>query len=350
MTPDQTDSRYAHWPTKDCLAWEEAVASELADFLDDRPRLAGWARSTQRNARNVVSAFLRWLEARMPVPTEGSLADITTPDLLVAYVRERLSSHTPTTAKYEVWLLEGALELFAPDRDWGWIRKVSRRLGVRARKHKPANRPIVHGKVLYDLGLQVMRESWSTEGTINPSLYRAGLAVALLAAAPMRIANFAALELGRQLRREGRYWTIYLTAEETKTREADVWLISSQLSACIDQYLSVVRPALRQRALNTPDTGRLWIGDSGNPISHQVLRPIIATLTRERLGVQINPHTFRHCAATTLSLERPQDALQNSALLGHTSPQTTEQHYIVQQRQLVQQDYLRLLVKRARGC
>jgi hypothetical protein len=154
----------------------------------------------------------------------------------------------------EVWLMEGALEVFAPDHDWQWIRKVSRRLGVRARRHKPESRPIVHGPVLHNLARQVMRESWSPEEDINPSLYRAGLAVALLAAAPMRIANLAALELGRQLRREGRYWTIYLTADETKTREADVWPISSQLCACIDQYLSVVRPALCERASNTADT------------------------------------------------------------------------------------------------
>jgi integrase len=165
----------------------------------------------------------------------------------------------------------------------------------------------------------------------------------------MRIANFAALELGRQLRREGRYWTIYLTAEETKTRRADVWPIASHLGACIDQYLCAVRPVLRQRAPHRPETSRLWIGDSGLPIGDQVLRRIIATVTRDRLGVQINPHSFRHCAATTFSLERPQDPLQTSALLGHASPQTTERHYIVQQGQLVQQDYLRLLLRRTRA-
>jgi integrase/recombinase XerD len=196
-----------------------------------------------------------------------------------------------------------------------------------------------------------MQESQSDEGnTTDASLYRSGLAVALLAAAPMRIANFAAIEIGRQLRREGDHWTVYLTAEETKTRRADVWPVSNRLRLYLEQYLSVVRPALLRRSRNSTNTARLWIGDSGHPISDQVLRRIIATLTRERLGVTINPHSFRHCAATTFVLERPRDALQTAALLGHASPRTTEQHYIFQQRQLVQQDYMQLLQKRVRAA
>jgi integrase len=75
---------------------------------------------------------------------------------------------------------------------------------------------------------------------------------------------------------------------------------------------------------------------------------MIGKLTTERLFIKISPHTFRHCAATTFALELPQDALQSSALLGHASPQTPEKHYIVQQRQLVQQDYLRVLQQRIR--
>ena len=348
MTDHKANPRYARWSNGDRFAWERAVAGEPNDFLEDRPRLADWARSTQRNARNVVSAFLRWLETKTQLPTEGSLGDITTPDLLLAYVRERLSSHAPTTVKYEVWLMECALEVLAPDRDWGWIKKVCRRLGARARRYVLPCRPIVHAAVLYDLGLQVMRESWNADGKVNLSLYRSGLAVALLAAAPMRIANFSTLVIGHQLRREESRWVIYLTADETKTRRADVWPISGQLGLCIDRYLAVVRPALLPRARHSADSRHLWIGDSGHPIGHQVLRPIIATLTRERLGIQINPHTFRHCAATTFALERPRDALKSSSLLGHASPTTTQRHYIVQQRQLVQQDYVRLLRKRSR--
>jgi integrase/recombinase XerD len=334
------------WPAQDRIAWKHAIEGTRADFLEDCPRLAAWAPSTQRNARNVVSAFLRWLQTKMPVPLGGSLGQIATPSLLVGYVRERLSSHTPAAVNYELWLIEGALEAIAPDGDWRWIARLSPALRARARRTVPQPRPIVHAAILYDLGLQVIRESWDAEGEVNLSLYRSGLVVALLAAAPMRIANFSTLEIGRQLRQEGNSWMIHLAAEETKTRRADIWPISDQLGHCLDRYLAVVRPALLARARRSADTTRLWIGNSGQPIGHQVLRPIIATLIRERLGMQINPHSFRHCAATSFALERPRDALLSSALLGHASPQTTKRHYIVQQRQLVQQDYLRVLRRR----
>jgi integrase len=271
-----------------------------------------------------------------------------TPELLLSYIRQLIVSHSHRTAGYNAFLIEGALEVFAPDQDWTWIRTITRRLKIRARCEVPSVRPVLHAAVLYDLGLQVMQENCSAEGDVNPSRYRSGLIVALLAAAPMRIANFAVLEIGRHLRDESGRWTIRLEANETKTRRSDVWPIPDRLRASLDYYLEEVRPSLLARAHKPTMTARLWIGDSGRPIGDQVLRRLIARLTRERLGTQINPHTFRHCAATTLALERPRDSLQSSALLGHASPQTTEQHYIVQQRQLVQQDYLQILRKRSR--
>ena len=59
--------------------------------------------------------------------------------------------------------------------------------------------------------------------------------------------------------------------------------------------------------------------------------------------MRICPHTFRHCAATSYALERPDRSLYASALLGHTAAATTEKHYIIQQRQVVQAGYLEVL-------
>jgi integrase/recombinase XerD len=192
----------------------------------------------------------------------------------------------------------------------------------------------------------MFQEGWSAEGVIDPSSCRTGLAIAFLAAAPMRIANFASLEIGRHLCCNGDRWIVRLGASETKTRRADVWPLSPVLGGYLDDYLRVVRPMLLKRARNSQPTSYLWIGDSGRPIGGQVLRRIIGRVTRARLGIRLNPHAFRHCAATTFALERPHDALQSAGLLGHASPQTTEQHYIVQQRQLIQEEYLQLLQHR----
>jgi Phage integrase family len=144
----------------------------------------------------------------------------------------------------------------------------------------------------------------------------------------------------------GDRWTVRLAAIETKMRRADVWPLAPVLGLYLEDYVRVVRPMLLRRARYSPATPRLWIGDSGRPIGDQVLRRIVGRVTEERLGIRLNPHAFRHCAATTFAFELPHDALQSAALLGHSSPQTTEQHYIVQQRQLIQEEYLRLLQHR----
>ncbi len=343
---DTATKRFPGWPASDRLAWERALDGASGSFLDDRPAIATWAPRTQQNARNAVSGLLRWLQSRAPVPPDGSLGVAMSPELLLDYVGHLRRKHVPGTVDCTVFMLAGALLVFAPDRDWGWIAPIGRRLSAIARRHVPTAGPVVHAALLHDLGLRVMQESQNGDGEIDPCVYRDGLIVAMLAVAPMRIANYAALRIGPELRQEGNQWRVYLDADTTKTRRADVWPIGGQVAHYLEHYVAVVRAALLARTRYPHPTDRLWIGNSGWPIGDQVLRPIIAGLTRERLGVQINPHRFRHCAATTFALEKPEDALQSAALLGHASPQTTEKHYIVQQRQLVQQDYLKLLQAR----
>lgn len=347
MANQNLESCYVGWSIRDRLAWEAAITNEPADFLDDRPRSSSWAPRTQQNGRNTITCLIRWLTERMRFPVAGSIADLITPELLLAYVSEQRALFPMRTLAYRIFLVHGALELFDPDRDWTWIAKIMKGVNARARREIPAVRPVVHAAVLFDLGTRMMDESKHNGEEFDPALYRAGLVVAMLAAAPMRIANFATIEIGRQLRHEADNWVIYLAANETKTRRVDVWPINRRLACYLESYLRVVRPILLQRARHAVEPSHLWIGDSGRPIGHQILRRIIATATYERLGIKIDPHSFRHCAATTLALERPQDALQSSALLGHASPQTTEKHYIIQQRQLVQQEYLQLLRQRA---
>src|SRR4051812_13545632 len=52
------------------------------------------------------------------------------------------------------------------------------------------------------------------------------------------------------------------------------------------------------------------------------------TITRRLVGVAINPHLLRDCAATSLSTVSPAAALSAAALLGHRQFATTERYYI----------------------
>jgi integrase len=194
-----------------------------------------------------------------------------------------------------------------------------------------------------------MQEAWPVSTPEGARRYRDGFAVVLLAAASMRIANFSALRLGNDLKRDEERWSIFLAEGETKTGASDVWPLSSEVSAHLDRYLQFVRPHLQSAGSSLVQTDHLWIGDSGRPVGQQIVRRWINRLTETDLGVRIRPHSFRHCAATTYSLERPSRSVEASALLGHASAATTERSYIIQQRQIAQNEYLALLITRRRA-
>ena len=57
------------------------------------------------------------------------------------------------------------------------------------------------------------------------------------------------------------------------------------------------------------------------------LSTLISRITRETLGVDISPHLFRTAAASTAAAYGGNTPNLASALLNHTDPRVTEEHY-----------------------
>ena len=182
----QSGAGYPGWTIKDRAAWERMLIGANTDFLDEKSALAGWAPSTHHDARRTVTRFLRWLAPGAELPAEASLADIMTPGLLLAYTRQSLESQKARTTALELQLIAAALQLFDPCRDWTWTRNLIRRLKARARREISPAQPIVHAAELYELGRRLMGEAVGAANGIDASLYRSGLAIALLAVAARR--------------------------------------------------------------------------------------------------------------------------------------------------------------------
>ena len=70
--------------------------------------------------------------------------------------------------------------------------------------------------------------------------------VAMLAFHPVRLGNFAALEIGRSFKQVEGSWWIVLSHSETKERRADEHAVDPCLTRWIDRYLSVHRPVLAE--------------------------------------------------------------------------------------------------------
>ena len=73
---------------------------------------------------------------------------------------------------------------------------------------------------------------------------RNGVMIALLALCPIRLKNFAALELQSSFRRVGTRWWIVLDRKDTKNRRPDERRVPRDLDAAIEAYLLVHRPVL----------------------------------------------------------------------------------------------------------
>src|SRR6476660_6438681 len=70
------------------------------------------------------------------------------------------------------------------------------------------------------------------------------LMVALLAYCPIRLKNFAALEIGRSFVSVDGTWWIVLTAAETKEKREDERPVPDDLTRSIERYLQIYRPVL----------------------------------------------------------------------------------------------------------
>ena len=92
----------------------------------------------------------------------------------------------------------------------------------------------------------------------------------------------------------------------------------------LQAYLDRVRPSFRPAG----DCNRLWLGFEGEPLAAHSVYGRIILVTDRLLGVKINPHSFRACAATSLANRSSADARLAAPLLGHRYFATTERHYI----------------------
>ena len=72
----------------------------------------------------------------------------------------------------------------------------------------------------------------------------------------------------------------------------------------------------------------LWISSTtGRALTWKNLGLLISKITLKTLGVAVSPHLFRAAAASTAATYAVGTPHLASALLNHTDPRTTEEHY-----------------------
>src|SRR4029077_11929260 len=120
--------------------------------------------------------------------------------------------------------------------------------------------------------------------------------------------NLAGLTLGRHLEKVGETWVVHIAPEETKTGTPLEFPWPKLLVPALQVWLERWRPVLCSRTGRWPQRAKaaLWVSCYGSPMSMKGIYDRIVGITREALGVAINPHLFRDIAATTIAYADPE--------------------------------------------
>jgi integrase len=333
------------WPKADRLSW--AASCKPGQRLARGGSASHLASVTQADLARRYGYFLDFLDRSSRLDRAAEAGAQVTRGAIAAFIAELQARVSSVTVSRTIYKLRRAAECIAPGRDFAWLAELEKDLVLLERPKNDFDR-IVLTERLVEAGLTLIREA---EADINgPWLRRAllirnGLMVALLAACPIRLKNFAGLEIGLSfLRLEGQWW---IGLEDTKSRRPDHRPVPCFLTDFIESYLETYRPVLLHQATGgvepRPDPRRgvaqstitsrnelaraLWLGRRGNPLGYSQVERALTETTRMTLGVPVNAHRFRTSGATTAALYAPHAPHLASALLHHSDAKVTEQHY-----------------------
>jgi site-specific recombinase XerD len=101
--------------------------------------------------------------------------------------------------------------------------------------------------------------------------------------------------------------------------------VPALLNRYIEVYLNQSRPVLLGSGL---PRNTLWISSTtGGRLTTKNLGTLISKITLETVGVDVSPHLFRTAAASTAAAYGGNTPHLASAVLNHTDPRVTEEHY-----------------------
>ena len=309
------------WPPADQSDW--AAACRPGGRLMRGGRASHLKPVTRADLACRYGLFLDFLSRSGRLVPDAQSGKLITPDNVAAYLAEIRNRVSSMSVHGAIVKLRRMAELLDSAWSGDWLREIEQELAWAMRPASRTHR-IVDSDRIVEAGLRLMQQAEAGHD-LSPgrrsNRFRDGLMIALLAVCPIRLRNFAALEIGVTLRMVRAAWIITLPASDTKSGRADERLVPAFLAARIDQYLATYRhPAEGGET-------RLWIGRTGQPMTYYAVERAITECTRRALGVAVNPHLFRSCAASTAYRFAGHSPGLASAVLQHSDPRTTERHY-----------------------
>ena len=312
------------WPDKDRCVWENACRP--GSRLKPGGRASHLAEASRDNLERRYGGFLKFLQRTGQLEMKADAAAQVTPANVEAYITEITARVCSVSVHTYIYCLRRAATLLAQASDFSWLAEIEKDLALVMVPRSKFGR-LVSSERLVEAGLALFVEAMEFRKSdfARAVGMRNGLMIALLAFCPIRPKNFAELEIGTTFKMVDSRWWIDLPAIATKNHRPDKRRVPECLNRYIEIYLTRARPVLLR---SESATKTLWVSSTfGRPISRVVLGNLISKITRETLGVSVSPHLFRTAAASTAATYGGNTPHLASALLNHSDPRVTEEHY-----------------------
>jgi integrase len=318
--------KFEDWPQIDRDLIQAAFAPKA--FLRPGGPASGWRPATRDAVFYRYGVFLWWLRDRERLAPEAAPIVRTAPVTVAAFVDEYGAGHASTSLAATLHGVYEAMRVMHPEADLSQLREAVGALKANAKPRPKLPRMADH-RALIELG-----EALIAHGAVRPDrdhmlsalAIRDGCMILFEVACPLRRGNFEKLRLGETLLRDEIGYRVAFDASAMKNHrpfEAD---LSDWLTPHLDLYCETARETLRRRS-DAPDTGRLWLGAEGEPMTGKAISRKLRQCIGRHLGCAMSLHLFRDGAATTLAVQASADIAAAGDLLGHTDPRTSERYY-----------------------
>lgn len=312
------------WPVADQTAWANVIRP--GNRLKRGGTGSHMKTITLEDLARRYGYFLDFLSRQGKLESDLAPAALVTAAHVESFLAE-LARRVGSVTLYETtFKLRRVSELLDPNADLTWLTEIEKDLDL-AKQARPKFGRFVLTERLVEAGLTLTKEaerSSKMPAISTARQFRNGLMVAMLAMHPIRLKNFAALELGRSLISiDGRWWII-LSDFETKERRPDERPIDELLLPLVDRYVLQYRTLLECRGKKS---AAMWLGTTGNAMTYSGVEATITETTRQTVGIAMAPHMFRTAAASSAAVNDGANLNLGSAILNHRDQKTTEQHY-----------------------
>jgi len=311
------------WPKSYLALWEAGIRPPL---LPGDPSGAGatWRSQTINTTAASLGRWIFFLREQDGFDEGASPEQLVTPDRLRAYLEHLAGHNRPATVLHRIIGLERGLAVLAPGSDRSLLRLIISNLEKDYDAVSKRER-LQEAAALVELGF-ALRQRGVAKGIgrlRNSTLFRDGLQISLLAMRPLRLKNFSAIRIGRQLIPHGTSWAFDFKGHEMKNHRPIDPIFPEKLVGPMKDYIEIHRRIIVDGRY---DGDALWVSSRSQPQSAITIRHQLCKWTKEAFGLPITPHLFRDCAATSLAVHSPEEVQIAHLILGNTYA-VMQKHY-----------------------